>query len=266
LSLSAYFDVLPEPALILECSRETISDVESFKVCYVNRAFNDPVGVRSSAHKRSSLGAVGQEKVVIGTIFNESVFQETCITPSPALFMDWVKGIIQAPNDLHFLQSRFKVRGYTQTNNALDGPPPFLDIDWNGLVIKGRFVVLTGRTNTTVMSRTGTVSPESLPQRDTANPVPVDVVGAIVSPISPDTDTPKRKSPSSPPRRVSRTSSKDIKTPSPRTTSSSPSSDRPHLQMRNSFTLDESPSLSTWRNNEKVIPNRTPLTCSSSRL
>jgi hypothetical protein len=239
LSLSAYLDGFPEPALILEWGQDIDSYIDSFKVCYVNRAFNDVVGVRGSVDEQSPLRPVDRQSAAIGTSFNEFVLQDTCISPSSARFTDWLKGIIRAPNELHFLESRFQFRGYT-----LDGPPPFLDIDWTGLVVKGKFVVLTGRT---VTSRTSTLS-QSLPENDVANPVPIENT-AIVSPVSPNTDTPERKSPS--PQRASRTSSKDIRT-SPRTTSSSPTSDRPYLQMRNSFTQDESTPLSTWRNNEKV--------------
>ena len=248
LSLSAYLDVFPEPALILEWGQDTVSYFDSLKVCYANTAFNDILGVRGSLDEQSPPRPVERQSEATGTSFNESVLQETCISPSPERFMDWLKGIIRAPNDLHFLESRFRFQFRRYTNNTLDGPLPFLDIQWNGLVIKGRFVVLTGRT---VKSHTTIPSQQSLPESDVANLVPIEDTAVVSS--NTDSDNPERKPPSSPPQRVSKTSSKDIRTSS-RTTPSSPTSDRPYLQMRNSFTQDESVPLSTWRNNEKVAP------------
>jgi hypothetical protein len=245
LSLSAYLDVYPEPALILEWGPDTVSYIDSFKVCYANTAFNDILGVRGSLDEQSAPRPDERQSEAIRTSFNEFLLQETCISPSPERFMDWLKGIVRAPNDLHFLESRFQFRRDSHCN-TLDGPLPFLAIEWNGIVIKGMFVVLTGRT---ITSRTTTPSQQSLPESDVANLVPIEETAVV----SLNTDTPERKPPSSPPQRVSRTSSKDIRTSS-RTTPSSPTSDRPYLQMRNSFTQDESVPLSTWRNNEKVTP------------
>lgn len=247
LSLSSYFDILPQPALILESVHDTSLNVTSFRVCYVNREFDSIIRPNSLVNRTPGGTEVGNQRNIIGADFNEAILQKMCLYPTPTQFTDWALGILLTPSELHCLKSRFKVPTVNENPPTFDQSESVIDIEWSGLAMKGKYAILTGRKSSPNTPSTSSTSPEPLPGRDvrSADPLEIDDHPSRVSsnPNSPKTPTtqPIRQ-------KVSRSPSKDIKSTSP--TASSPVL-RPRLTSHNSFPIEDGPT-STWRNNEKV--------------
>lgn len=253
LSLSSYFDIFPQPAVILELTQDSSLTVDSFQVCYVNRWFVSLIGLNGLSNQPPAARGMEfeEERSLLGADFNEAVLQRSCLSPTPTQFMDWIKGISHTPDELHFLKSRFSLPDLNKLSPASDQSETVVDVEWNGLAMKGKYVILTGRTSShkpPSASSTASTSPELLPGQDVRSSDPLDNnPGCASNPESPTTSTtnPTRQ-------RVSRSSSRDVKSTSPITTSPVI---RPRLTTRNSFPVEDGPT-STWRNNEKVPLNR----------
>jgi len=153
LSLSKYFDLVPQAAVIFTSEGGSLS-ADSLNVCYVNRAFLDSIGdsqlvdpVEQELPPQISPGSNNHSEPPPDFM---SILQAQCINPSASQFIQWVNGVAQEPQIVHHLKTRFKGFTVAKEEYVSERTPQFVDIEWNAVVMEKRFIVLTGR-------RTGTV-------------------------------------------------------------------------------------------------------------
>jgi len=178
LSLSTYLDLAPQAAMIFTSEGGTFS-ADSLQVCYVNRAFLESIGDSPLADPEDEEGEVAPElsppptdnRAPVAANFM-SILQTQCINPSASHFIQWVNGVAQEPEIVHYLKTRFKGFTLAKEEYASERTPQFVDIEWNAVVMKKKFIVLSGR-------RTGTVQFSAVqPQVDPI--LPGDLMGSAI--------------------------------------------------------------------------------------
>ena len=223
-SLSSYFDVLHKSALMLTSETETLSSA-SMAVYYVNSAFLDIIGHSQRDSPTDGTNFVGNKFL--------SILQSYCISPSISRFARWLDDIIQAPNSVQ-LKSRFRGLKNTETS--------FVEIEWNGVVVEGKYVVLTGRTFGTAQFSAVPTVPQLGPRQKVRSPDTIEEEdeGSYIRANAPSVSSADSKT-----SRIHRKLTREI----------SPTTPTTGLSRMSSLTDDQSTQETyTWRNNEKVCP------------
>jgi hypothetical protein len=160
LSLSKYFDVIPQSAMIFTIENQTLL-ADPPKVCYVNQAFLNNIG--ESPLSEAELFEMGLQEPRTRLVPDDfmSMLEVQCINPSAAQFLQWIKGVVQKPNKINNLKTRFKGFTLPQDSYLSDRTTQFVDIEWNAVVMEKKFIILTGRRTGTVQF--STVTPHTEP-------------------------------------------------------------------------------------------------------
>src|SRR5271170_3016930 len=95
LLLEDFLDVFPKPALILTSQGQPLS-MDSLKVCYANRAFQDIMG--------DDPGLVGGGSLT-------SMLKTTCVHPAMPRFINWIDTVLRNPGAGHGLRTSFQGNG-----------------------------------------------------------------------------------------------------------------------------------------------------------
>ena len=176
LSLSTYFDLVPQAAMIFTSESGSLS-ADSLQVCYVNRAFLESIGDSPLVDPEDeevppelSPPPTDNHTEVPSNFM--SILQTQCINPSASQFIQWVNGVAQEPQIVHHLKTRFN--GFTVAKEEYESErtPQFVDIEWNAVVMEKKFIVLSGR-------RTGAVQFSAVqPQTDLS--LSADLAGSAI--------------------------------------------------------------------------------------
>ena len=142
IGLTAYLDVLGQPAVVLTSPVSPTSELceaKALVTCYVNHRFRELM-----AETGESLGAIATTSLV-GIQFL-SILQGHSASPSTSRFLEWIDGIKHSVGrNSHFLKSIFRQSAPHENASLVVKTPEFVEIEWNGAVVQGKYVVLIGR-------------------------------------------------------------------------------------------------------------------------
>jgi len=259
LSLSKYFDLIPQAAVIFTSKDGSLS-ADSLNVCYVNRAFLDSIGdsplvdpVEQAVPPELSPAANNHSEAPPNFM---SILQTQCINPSASQFIQWVNGVAQEPQIVHHLKTRFKGFTVAKEEYVSERTPQFVDIEWNAVIMEKKFIVLTGR-------RTGTVQFSAV-QPQTEPILPNDLSGSAIAEDDEEDTEETHHSPQPVSARSSSSSSgsnarRTRRSGTARQSSSTTLSDRSRIgSMKDGSDTSEEGEHRKWRHTEKV---RTTETC-----
>jgi hypothetical protein len=144
--LKDFLDVYPDPALVLKSSRTRLLAEDSLNVCYANAAFLDIIG--------DGLGRYGTESPDSLT----ALLKDKCVHPAMSRFVKWIDTVLQNPDSGHNLRTSF------QGNEVIGSGPvathqKIVGIDWEAVVLRKTYIVLTGKTTGTTMYFPGGTRP-----------------------------------------------------------------------------------------------------------
>jgi hypothetical protein len=153
--LTSYFDIHSQPATILTRENETLT-THSLIISYTNPSLNDIV-----SNSSFTLTEHAKSTTLVGHKFT-SILESHCVIPSSSRFIRWLDGIIGTLNSIHHLKSRFRTVKTEKTTSSGE-IPQFVDIEWHAVVMKNKYVVLTGQIVGTTQLSTGLTSPLLIP-------------------------------------------------------------------------------------------------------
>lgn len=261
LCLSKYLDLLPQPAMIFTYENGSLN-ADTLAVAYANQVFLDSIGDSPLIEDEEPIALERDPSRATGIAADfMTILQTQCINPSASQFFHWVNGVTQGPKTVHHLKTRFKGFFIPHGGHISERKRQLVDIEWNGIVMENRFIVLTGR-------RTGTVkfssdAPPSLdpPPRRMSHPDTVEeeeerevvTVEPETTALSEETTaTSSSSSNSSNPTRKGRKKTK--RAISSTTTQSDQSRTKSKTKSKSRNHESRGYEGDTWRHNAKVVP------------
>jgi len=161
LTLSAYLDILPQPAIIFTFGALPIT-ANSLEVCYVNRSVWNTIGQPASTTNEDLIEEADTEAHFISQEF-KTLLTAQLIHPSTNHFVQWLNEVAQQSKLIYRLKTRFKGYSVPKDLSTSEYATQFVDIDWKAVFLKEKYIILTGKRTGTIKFSSHAPSGESTP-------------------------------------------------------------------------------------------------------
>lgn len=171
LNLSSYLDVLPHPALVFTFNGSNIT-ADSLEVYYANQAVWETIGQQPISNEETFTNNRDNIPHLVARDF-KTLLHAQLLNPLTGQFIQWLNDITQHSKLINHLKTRFRGYGTLKESPVEERTPQLVDIEWNGVFMEKKYIVLTGRR--TGIVQFSAVSADNTPDISTGQlPSPID--------------------------------------------------------------------------------------------